>query len=364
MKFKQHTLSQKNSSYRFSADLIRTLAIMGVVAIHTSNAVFARPDFFGGVSWWFALIVNSVSRISIPLFIMISGYFILQKNESLRISLKRALNRIIIPLVFWFIVMALWNNGSPSLEFFNISLISRLLTVNVFDLYFFIILAGLYIVAPVLRQFLHQSKNKTQKNFMWFTLLAGVFFTISQFVFNLCEQPLSFTYWLPYTGLFVAGFVLGKNVFVKNKPLLLVTYVLSLIATVTLGYFYFLFHHNGSFLLDARSCLTPYGDYYLSLNVTAMALCAYLLLFPLQLKSLPPFVHSLIFSIARVSMGIFVLHVFFLNIFDSWLHLFDPIAPAWLYLVIKFFVIFAVSYVSAAILIKIPLVRRVFGETK
>lgn len=355
-------LSAKNSSYRLSADVLRTLAIMGVVAIHTSNAVFARPDFFGGISWWFALFVNSVSRISIPLFIMISGYFILQKNESFTHSIRRTFQRIIIPLIFWFLIMVIWNNGTLSMEFVNASLIRRLLTVNVFDLYFLVILAGLYTVAPVIRAFLKTQTN-SQNIFMWFTLIAGAILVITQFLYDYCAQPLSLSFWLPYTGLFVAGYVLGREKLKTRRLFLVGVYLVSLSLTTAFGYFYFYFLNSGNTLLHAGSCLTHYGDYYLSINVILMTLCVFLLLFPLSFSSFPQITKKLVFLIARASLGIFILHTFVLDIFDSWFHLFDPISPAWLYLVVKWFVVFSVSFGFAAILINIPGIKRVFGET-
>ena len=88
-------------SYNFALDAIRTAGIVGVVLIHTVNSVSERPDFFGGVSWWFAIILNSASRICIPLFIMLSGYLLLSKDEDYKTTLKRIVNRLLIPLVFW-----------------------------------------------------------------------------------------------------------------------------------------------------------------------------------------------------------------------------------------------------------------------
>lgn len=350
-------------NYSLSADFIRVLAIAGVVMIHTSNAVFARPDFFGGISWWIAIILNSISRASIPLFVMISGYFLLQKNESFSTASRRAWHRLVVPLLFWFVAMVIWNRGQPSFEHVNVSLITRLLTVNVFDLYFFIILAGLYVVSPLLRSFLKKTDLLKQRNFMVGLLIAGCLYAVGEFLFDLCARTNVLIYWVPYTGLFVAGFVLGQ---VKKtaKTALLSLYALSLGATVTLSYFYFLLHNRGNALLDARSCLTPYGDYYLSINVVLMALCAFLLLLSLDLSSLSSHLRLLIHNIARASLGIFVLHTFILDIFDSWFHLFDPIAPAWLYLLIKWLVIFTISYVVTTVLIKIPIVKRAFGETR
>jgi len=91
----------KKPSYVIQADVIRVIAIVAVVIIHTANAVYTRLDFFGGFTWWIAIILDSLSRISIPLFIMLSGYLMLGKNETLEKTFKRINLKILIPLIFW-----------------------------------------------------------------------------------------------------------------------------------------------------------------------------------------------------------------------------------------------------------------------
>lgn len=356
---------QSKGTYNFSADVIRVLAICGVVLIHTANAVYGRPDFFGGISWWVAIVLNSLSRISIPLFIMLSGYFLLNKNESFTQSLKRTGNRIVIPLLFWFTADIIWNGGKPSFTNLNQSMIARLLTVNVFDLYFLIILVGLYVAAPILRVYLQKTNYSTQRNFTIFALVAGVFAYMSQYFFHICSTADSFTYWLPYTGLFVAGYFLGNNAKNIKSTKLLITYSSFLLITIGYSYLYYSLHNRGIHLLDSHDCLfSYYSDSYLSVNVVVMAISAFVLLIRLKFQSVNPFIRNLVFSIARTSLGIYVLHTYFLDILDSRLHLFDHIAPLWIYIFIKWFVIFTLSYVGTFMLIKIPLVKRVFGETK
>lgn len=354
----------KKTNYNFPADVVRTLAICGVVIIHVVLAVGGRPDFFGGISWWFATILDSFSRAAVPLFIMLSGYFLLNKNESLLNSFKRTLTRLIVPLLFWFIANVIWNQGHPSLVNFNLSLVGRLLTVNVFDLYFLIILIGLYLISPILRAFLQKSSYETQRNFMLVTLIGGVVIFLSQYLLFLCTPAESFTYWVPYAGLFVAGFVLGNNLErIKRTKLLTSVYIVSLLSTIGLTYLFNLLNIHGNKILDSHGCLSFYSASNLSINVVVMSVCAFILLMRLNFNWVHLRIHNLITSIAGASLGIYVLHTFFLDILDGRLHIFDHIAPAWLYIVIKWSIIFSLSYVLSIILMKIPLIKKVFGVT-
>ncbi len=141
-------------------------------------------------------------------------------------------------------------------------------------------------------------------------------------------------------------------------------YSVALLATIFLSFVYYLLHNSGNHSLDSRGCLSYYSDSYLSVNVVLMSVCAFILLIRLQFQSARPLIRNLIFSIARTSLGIYVLHTFFLDIFDGRLHAFDHIAPAWIYIFLKWFVIFTLSYLSTLILIKIPMFKRVFGVAK
>lgn len=349
-------------SYNLSADVIRVIAIVGVVIIHTANAVYGRPDFFGGISWWFAIFLNSASRISIPLFILVSGYFILAKNETFKQSLIRAINRIGIPLLFWLVFYTIWNRGNPTLDYINISLIYKLFTVNVIFLYFFIIMIGLYLVSPFIRKYLLSNNFITNSKLTALLLIFGVLFYLIQYLFSLCTPANSLIYWIPFTGLFVAGYTIGNLKKIKHKYIITLSFLGSLTVTICGAYFYYLYTFQGNNILNAHGCLSFYTDSFLSLNVVVMSICAFALLMHIKFeKIIKGKLKQLVYSLARASIGIYILHIFFLDILDSKLKVFDPIAPAWLYVLIKFGVIFLVSYLAALILMRIPIIKRTLG---
>jgi fucose 4-O-acetylase-like acetyltransferase len=184
-------------------------------------------------------------------------------------------------------------------------------------------------------------------------------------MFNFCSFNSSFLYWLPFTGLFVAGYVYGRKKFqsISGAYILLTT---SLIITVLGAYFYYLFEIQGNNILTARGCLNFYTDSYLSFNVVVMSVAAYIIIMQSKLIdriSRIKLLKNLVFSIARNSLGIFVLHIFFIDVLDRKLNLFTYIAPAWFYLLIKFIVIFVISYLASLVIMRIPYVRKVLGES-
>ncbi len=349
-------------SYNLSADVIRVIAIISVVVIHTANAVYARPDYFGGISWWFAIILNSAARASIPLFIMVSGYFILSKKESFSQTLIRTFNRLVIPLLFWFLLYTVWNFGNPTFEYLNISIFYRLLTVNVFYLYFFIILIGLYLMSPFIKKYLLDQPRWSNKTLTVLLLIGGSIFYFIQYYFSLCTPANSLTYWIPFTGLFVAGYAMGNSKKIK-RGIATIAFFASFAMTVIGAYFYYLLSFSGNNLLGANGCLAFYTDSFLSINVVVLSISIFSLLMNTDFKKIiGNKIQPIIYSIARVSLGIYVLHMFLLDILDSKLQLFIAITPAWLYLLTKLSVIFILSYIASLIMMRIPILKRTLGE--
>lgn len=222
---------------------------------------------------------------------------------------------------------------------------------------------GLYIFSALVSAYLHKVNFKSQRNVMVFFLGLGALYAILQYLFKECSSETVLTMWIPYLGLFIAGFVLGKSEVDHKRGILSLLFVTGLLATILLNFlhFYFLFTKNFNFF-SSPGCISHYSDYYLSINVLLMAIPAFLLLLKFNYDSIKDTViGKFIRSVSKALFGIFLIHILVIQILDSNLHLFDPIAPAWLYIFIKIGVVFSISYVLTLIILKIPILNRVIG---
>jgi surface polysaccharide O-acyltransferase-like enzyme len=354
----------KKDKYIFSLDVIRTLAISGVVAIHVALAVSARADFFGGISWYISIIINSISRSAIPLFILLSGYLILSKNESFKKTMFRILSRISIPLIFWTYFYTWWiYKDLPSLFTSLTSLPMRLLTVNVFHLYYLAIIIGLYAISPFLRNYLQDKTKKFQLSLTGLLLCVTAGIVFLQYILAACSFTNISIMWIPYVGLYLAGYTLGHHTLSIKPYILYGIFILSFVTTTALNIYYYseLFIQNNK-ILNPEGCISHYTDYYLSLNIILMAIPLFLLLLNANYSYIQKtFVAKIIKSIARMSFGIFLTHLFILQYFDT-LALFDWITPLWLYIIVKWTGVFLTSYILTFILMKIPVIRKIVGE--
>jgi surface polysaccharide O-acyltransferase-like enzyme len=186
----------------FWADALRTLSIFMVVVIHASAQVMYE---WSGVAtgelsvfaWNFANLLNSFSRISVPLFVMLSGAFLLKKQESLQKFLSKRLPKIIWPWIFWGTIQLFYN--------YNYYL-GKITLTEFFGVFWFMpMILGLYLITPIIKPFI---KSATQKEFKYFYILwfitVSVIPTLNQtFGKNI---SLSLPSFIQYLGYFIAGY--------------------------------------------------------------------------------------------------------------------------------------------------------------
>lgn len=100
----------------YNIELIRTISFVLVIVIHVTN-YFCRA--FGKINageYGFALVLDTLARVSVPCFFMISGAMLLGRKEPVSKNWNRLL-RFLPPLFFWSIVYYLFNTYYMGSEF-------------------------------------------------------------------------------------------------------------------------------------------------------------------------------------------------------------------------------------------------------
>lgn len=147
---------KKGNVHITSVDFARIAGAFAVVSIHVTDELIPLTNHFGGLSWWYAVIFNSFSRTAVPLFIMISGYLLLNREKKIvssQLFFRKRLSYVGIPLLVWTCIYYLWH-----LFFFNdpftiTDIAVSIWTVSVFHLHFLILITGLYLITPVLKRY-------------------------------------------------------------------------------------------------------------------------------------------------------------------------------------------------------------------
>jgi surface polysaccharide O-acyltransferase-like enzyme len=218
-------------------DLIRTVAIVAVIVLHaTRDATSFQPEAPLEVwRWWIMDIYQSLSRVGVPLFVMLSGALLLQpsKIEPLNDFFKKRWARIGLPFLFWGAIYFAWDFFANQEAFTSSFIVQGVLSGPYFHFWYLYMLIGLYIFTPVLRVVVTHVDRKTFKYFLIAWLLGPLLMqSLSLFGYTLDSNLLTIPWWLGY---YLLG-VYMLNVRVRRRTLLSLS-LLGLALTAVGTYF-------------------------------------------------------------------------------------------------------------------------------
>ena len=97
-------MRQKN----YNIEVMRVIAFVMVIIIHVSNYFCRAYEHISMGEYGFSLVINSLARVSVPCFFMMSGALLLGRCETMEKALKRA-GRFLLVLIVWDMLYALFN---------------------------------------------------------------------------------------------------------------------------------------------------------------------------------------------------------------------------------------------------------------
>ncbi len=159
----------------YHIDLLKTLAILGVITIHTSNLL---TDSIGSIDWLSSLFWGTLTRSSVPIFLMCSGVLFLSSKKEVSISRLYAkyILRIVVAMLFWAMFYQLYHlideqtaiTGSSFLDAIKNILMFR----QEFHLYYLHIILLVYAFLPITKTFVQNASRHTLNYFLiiWFAL--------------------------------------------------------------------------------------------------------------------------------------------------------------------------------------------------
>ncbi len=198
---------------------LRIVAIAGVVMIHVMAGLATNQAAHGSIRWWIANILDSGSAWAVPVFLMVSGALVLDPEPARTPGefYRRRLQRVAIPLIVAHVVYFAERPLLLDQRLTTRIVIRDLLNVDVAPhLYFFWIIAGLYVVAPLLRAFI---AGRPRRDVAWLGAAALGWMLIVTLSVRLLAAtggastpwaPPMLTLFLPYIGYFVLGYVLRE----------------------------------------------------------------------------------------------------------------------------------------------------------
>lgn len=239
----------KNDSNRiYYLDILRVMACIAVIVTHASCS-FVIADF-GSINFIVGNIADSLSRIGVPLFVMISGSLLLDKDYVN--NNQKQLNRIIKMIVFflfWSSIYALVFDMYLPLKQGNGVSISKLINSFImghYHLWYIYMIVGLYLILPLLRLWVNYENIAYIKYFILLAFMfaffipqvinIGMYFSDKIGTFQIVLNQTNLNYVGGYTLYFILGWYL-RNHEIKYKHLLYFLGILSIIFEIFMTHF-------------------------------------------------------------------------------------------------------------------------------
>ena len=314
---------------------IKATAILMVVFLHSASPLFYQ---FGKISmgrWYITVFYDSFVRCCVPLFLMISGATVLNKDyKIIDWFVNKIFKRLFLPFLFYFLIVVLLNKKT-------IFSIFNLVDIGYWFPFFGIIMS-LYLLYPIIRIWL---KNT---DFYWIYYFLGVW---------LFSMIISF--WFPKFTLFSTNFIYGYLGF----PV--IGYLISKVDTKKIKNFgLFVYLMSGLLIsyLTIRICLRQnnYNErffLYLSPLVILMSIGLFIFIKNINFVFNNKIIISIRNFLSEHSYGIYFLHPLIVSYFYYLHNKIHPVYSDWIIFII------GISITSLIIFIfsKIPVIKHFVG---
>lgn len=331
----------------YTIDTLRTIATLLVILLHVSAeyVIKGMNDLTFDTSFWIGNIVDSFSRICVPLFVLISGMFLVGRNETFEQSYQKRASRILIPLITWTIIYLLYQISisfitDNAIDIKSI-LISAILGNPFYHMWYLFMIIGLYLITPVI----NNSISKASRNNLWIVATLLLLFGMLNSSYDKFMNNKSFfiLWFVNYLGYFILGYLIKDSKRSFSIFGLSIVYIISslLIAFLSL------------YTIKTYDSLYFYG--YLTPFVIIGSLSFYKLFHQLKLGE------NIFSKISHLTLGIYLIHAGVLDALRLGLRLLDintlnnPIIG----IPMKFIITFFISILVAWIISKIKYIRKI-----
>jgi len=328
-------------------DVLRLIGIIGVILIHiVSNTM----ETFGGLSdnaHKFYVFIHFLFEFSVPLFIMISGMMFLKKKD---ITFKEMFKKYILKIILIILVFGtgmilmeeVFINKNVSLELFK-KVIIRLLEGDIWaHMWYLYLILGLYLITPAFILITNNIKEKEYKIFLviLFSLTILLSLLNSAFKVNIAFNMINISGYIFYYlyGHFLYSYTISNKFKILN-------YILAF-----LGIIYTIY----------RASTYNSLDYIYGYTTIVPCVLASSLVLLLKDRDIKLKINNIINNIGICSLGIYIIHQFFINIIYKVLKFDLIVSYPYIGLIIYLIVIFLCSYVTTYLLRKIKFVREYF----
>ncbi len=332
----------------FYLDELRAIAILLVLLAHTIKYFPVNVDYLASPT---LLSYLTISRMGVPLFFMLSGALLLNKEYLISQFFKKRFSRVLIPAVFWYIILFLSVASANSFNF-------DLMYIWIYDApfpWFVCAIIGIYLLMPIFNSFV---KEYATKGAEYFLVLWLIFIVLTNL--NLTEEyyvTLIFQNFGVYMGYAVLGYYLTNKEFnIYSLPMAIFCSIIFIICVAI--NMYNAWNFTTIVYIESLSIIIQCSALFLVLRY----LSKFASFNPKSAVSKmhnfieKSFIGTLIYTLSICSYTIYLMHEHIINLLLQYYPIttFDLVPAAFALLALG-------SLIVAAILSKIPVLNKLVG---
>ncbi|HCJ7746508.1 TPA: acyltransferase family protein [Citrobacter freundii] len=295
-----------NKEISVGLNITRIVACFFVILLHTSAMGLYKTNYY----WEQLNIIDSMTRVCVPLFIMLSGALLIREKPDSKTKIAKRIIIIMACLFFWSIVY-IWRdkNAALSLGMLFDSIEGILSGPVKYHLWYLYFIVGAYVAIPFLSKAYHNSSLKSSISylFIWFLLCTFMTFKNMIGVYNNYVQTFNLSYLADVMGYLILGrlifdFVCKNESKIKSLPFI-VAFFLSVAATSLFVYFMSIKSEN----IDQS--LYSYTSPFVIIGASSI-----FILFLKNGNILSRF-ESQLSKVSQLTLGVYCMHLLFVDYF-------------------------------------------------
>lgn len=255
-------------------DTLKIVSVFAVILIHSAAPLLIGYERLGSTHWWVGNLYDSSVRWCIPVFVMLSGTFLIDKasQQGAVRFLGRRFQRVFVPFLVWSVAYLLWRVYINREDISFTSFPARIAAGPVYyHLWFIYMMFGLYLLAPVLGAYARHASRRNQFYFLaaW-VVFGSILPTLEPLVGLTVFPPDGPPYAVfKFVGYFVLGHLLRDALLpMPKRTSFAVLFIIGFGFTAAGTYYLTVIRNGGAF--DGL-----FYEYH-ALNVLAMAVAVYL----------------------------------------------------------------------------------------
>lgn len=343
-------------------DMLKIIAALMVIMIHTASNFDKGQYAVRGGEFFTSVFLDGISRAGVPLFIMISGMFLLDENKviSIKLIFKKYILRILMLYIFWdffysffyqIILSKQWNwNGVNSML--------KSIAVGQYHMWYLVMLIGIYLVTPILKTFIYKNNMKVIRYFLVLSmifqfLLPTLIYFLSYWknmeILNNIYNLLNLNIVLGYVPYYILGWYLYSKDYTIKQVLAIMITGLCAVFIIVFGTVEISWHKN-------QADQTLFG--YLNIFVAIYSCSIFVgvkFIFEKYLKACN--VEKIIHRLGQLSLGVYLIHALFLERITS-IYQYNDTKNIMLYIISVWLVTSIFSYVASWLISKCTVITK------